>query len=398
MDLPGDVIGEISRELGLLPDQVLIGGIGLLLIVLVIIVIFIGYLKILIHIAAFAYPVARVRAIGNLYITSEGTEELGEVKTIQELGAKLKERGFPLRIDETSTLRDLDVMLDRAAVLDHVALEESAPGSILPFFSAFRSLYEIEQLKTAFRCRLAGLSPDEIRARMIPVGTITPGLIEGCAHAESIDEMVLHLQESVYGKDLQAALDAYHETGTLLALEQALDSGALREIVVSRTKVDNLLAGPVAEFCGTWIDIVNLNTMFRARAGGRAAGVKAARFMPGGASLEEWRLRQLMETPTLAETLHQLAGTDYYAVFQPVITDTEEAGSVHLLEIELDHLLLRNVGSLALTYHLTGGPLIRFMVARRFEVRNIRAVVHALMEGLPAGMASRFFVTERGAA
>ena len=397
MDLPGDVIGEISRELGLLPDEVLLGGIGILLIILVILVVFVGYLKILVHIAAFAYPVARVRAIGNLFITAEGMDELGEVRTIQELGAKLKDQGFSLKFDETNTLRDLDHLLDRAAVTDHLALEESAPGSIRPFFSAFRCLYEIEQLKTAFRCRLIDLPPDEVRARMIPVGMITPALIEGCAHAENIDEIVLHLQESVYGRDLQAALDAYHETGTLLPLEQALDSGALREMIRSRTKVDNLLAGPVEDFCGTWIDIINLNTLFRARGSGRVAAMKAAHFMPGGAYIEEWRLRQLMETPTLAETLHQLAGTDYYAVFQPIITETLDSGSVHLLENELDLLLLRKVGSLALTYHLTGGPLIRFMVARRFEVRNIRTVIHALMEGYPGGMGSRFFITERGA-
>lgn len=397
MDAAGDLLGEVSRELGLLPDHVLIGGIGLLLIVIVIFVIFIGYFRILVHIAAFAYPVARVRAIGNLYITPGGTEELAEVKTIQELGGKLKERGFSLRIDETSTIRDLDEALDHAAVTDHIALEESAPESIRPFFSAFRTLYEIEQLKTAFRCRRAGLPADDVRARMIPVGMITPPLIEGCAHAESIDEIVQHLQESVYGKDLHAALDSYHETGTLLAIDQALDAGALREIMRSRAKVDHLLASPVAEFCGTWTDIVNLNTMLRARAGGRAA-MKAAHFMPGGASLEEWRLRQLMETPTLAETLHQLAGTDYYAAFQHVVTDKEVPEVVPLLERELDVLLLRKAGSLALTYHLTGGPLIRFMVARQFEVRNIRAVVHALMDGSDAGKAARFFIAERGAA
>jgi V/A-type H+-transporting ATPase subunit C len=396
MDWAGDVFAEFSQELGLEPELVLIVGLALLVVGLFILVTLVGYLKVLLNIAAFAYPVARVKAIGNRYVSEEGAAELAEIKSAYELAGTIREHGFRLKVEEHTTLREIDNALDRMLVADYLALEESAPGSIRPFFDAFRSLYEIEQVKTAMRCRVAGFQPDEVRARMVPVGTITSEVIEGCAHAESVDEIVLHLQESSYGPALAGALEDYRESGALLPLERALDTAALRQLAGSGTRVERLLAGPVAEFCGALADCYNLNALLRARAAGQSPEEAAAYFVPGGSVLEEWRLKQLMETPTMAETLHQLSGTDYYTAFEPYLAGFENSGSIYPLETELDRLLLGKAGSLALSYHLTGGPLIRFMVARSFEVRNIRAAFHALAEGFPLERAAEFFIAERG--
>jgi V/A-type H+-transporting ATPase subunit C len=391
-----EIIQQFSEETGLLPDYILIGAFLLLLLLLFIIVAFMGYFRILSHIAAFAYPVSRVKAIGNPFVKPEYLNDLVESKSLHEIAEKIKEHGYNLKLAEGASLWDLDLALYRYYLSEYVLLESSVPDSIRPFFAGFRSLLEIDQFKTALRSREAGLAPDLIVSRMTPIGLVTQDMIEGLAHASKMEEIVSLIQDTPYGKALQEALPEYREQGSTLPLERALDLTALRELNRSRLKVDNILASPVQEFCGVFTDITNILVIFRARAEG-IDPIEASRYIaPGGAVFEEWRLRQLLETPTISEILHQLSGTDYFGAVQTVIPRFEKSKSVYLLECQLERFLLDECTTLALTYHLTGGPLIKFIVARNYEIRNIRTMMHSLMEGIPLEGLSGHLIEERG--
>jgi V/A-type H+-transporting ATPase subunit C len=393
-----EIIQQFSEETGLLPDYILIGAFLLLLLLLFIIVAFMGYFRILSHIAAFAYPVSRVKAIGNPFVKPEYLNDLAESKSLHEIAEKIKEQGYQVKLVEGTSLLDLDRALYRYYLSEYLLLESSVPESIRPFFAGFRTLLEIDQLKTALRSRNAGLAPEQIVSRMTPVGLVTQEMIEGLAHASKMEEIVSLVQETPYGKALLEELPEYREHGSTLPLERALDLAALRELNRSRLKVDHILAGPVQEFCGIFTDITNILVVLRGRAEG-IDPIDASRYIaPGGAVFEEWRLRQLLETPTISEILHQLSGTDYFGAVQPVIPRFEKSGSVYLLESQLERFLLGECTTLALTYHLTGGPLIKFMVARNYEIRNIRTMIHSLAQGIPLEGISGQLIVEQGTA
>jgi vacuolar-type H+-ATPase subunit C/Vma6 len=391
-----EILEEIAGQTGLNSGQIIIGSLALLLIILLILVAFMGYFRILVHIASFAYPVARVRALGNPFVREEELATLAESHTLHELREKIQDHGFDLKLEEAAPLRDLDQVLDRYELNELSLFLDSVPDSIRPFFTAFRSLPESEQLKTAIRCRHAGLHPEIIRDRMIPVGIVTPELIDGCAHSEKVDDIVSLLQETIYGKALAESLLHYHEQGSTLPLERALDLTALQEINHSRTRIDNLLAGPVREFCGIYTDITNILTVLRARTEGLDPAEASLSIVSGGAFYEDWRMRQLLETPSIPEILHQLSGTEYFDAISGALPLYEETASVHLLEHELERYLLKKVGILSSTYHLTGGPLIRFIVARFIEIRNIRVLIHAFHGRIPVAAISGELVTEGG--
>jgi ATP synthase A1 C subunit len=391
-----EILEQIAGQTGLNSGQILIGGLALLLIILLILVAFMGYFRILTHIASFAYPVARVRAMGNPFVREEELATLAESHTLHELMEKIQDHGFDLKLEETAPLRDLDQVLDRYYLQEVSLFLDSVPDSIRPFFTAFHSLSESEQLKTAIRSRHAGLNPEIIHSRMIPVGIVTPELIDGCAHSEKVDDIVSLLQETVYGRALAESLPHYHDQGSTLPLERALDLTALREINHSKSRIDNLLAGPVGEFCGIYTDITNILTVLRARTEGLDPAEASLSIVSGGAFYEDWRMRQLLETPTIPEILHQLSGTEYFDAISAAIPLFEETASVHPLEHELERYLLRKVAILASTYHLTGGPLIRFIVARFIEIRNIRVLVHAFHGRMPVAAISGELVTEGG--
>ena len=391
-----EILEQIAGETGLNSGQILIGGLALLLMILLILVAFMGYFRILTHIASFAYPVARVKALGNPFVGDEELATLAESHTLHELMEKIRDHGFELKLEEAAPLQDIDQTLDRYYLNELSLFIDSVPDSIRPFFTAFRSLSESEQLKTAIRGRHAGLHPEIIRSRMIAGGIVTPELIDGCAHSEKVDDIVSLLQETVYGKALAEALSHYHEQGITLPLERALDLTTLQEINRSKTRIDNSLAGPVREFCGIYTDITNILTVLRARTEGRDPAEASLSIVSGGAFYEDWRMRQLLETPTIPEILHQLSGTEYYAAISTAIPLYEETASVHPMEHELERYLLKKVGILSSTYHLTGGPLIRFIVARFIEVRNIRVLIHAFHGRIPVAAVSGQLVTEGG--
>jgi len=378
MSDPGDILAIFSSELGMSSDQVLVAGLGIFILLLFILVTFFGYFRILTHIAAFAFPVARVKAIGNPFIKPYDLEILAESKSIFELYGNMREAGFDVSMKESADNPDIDTVLERLYIEDYIQLEESVPESIRPFFQAFHSFLEIEQLKKAIRLLHAGIPADILKERMVPIGVISPEIIEVLAQSPSTEEMISRVPQEPYGRTLSLAMPEYQEMQIPFPLESALDSAAFSEIRKSIQKVDAVIAGPVREFCGVYTDIINLLTLFRAKSSGMKPEEASGLFFPGGAIYEEWRLKQLLELPGIMDIIQQISGTDYYESLQTVAQGFELSGSLQDLEFALEQFLLKKVLVLSSTYHLTGGPLIKFAVARQFEIRNIRIIAHSL--------------------
>lgn len=387
MSGPEDLLSGFAGELGMTSEQVLVAGLGVFVLLLFIIVTFFGYFRILTHIAAFAFPVARVKAIGNPFVRPYDLETLSESKNLHELYGNMKEAGFEVSIKDLSDNPDIDTLLDRLYIEEYIRLEESVPDSIRPFFTAFHSFLEIEQLKKAIRLLHAGPNVDIIMARMTPVGIITPDLIEIISQSPSVEEMVSRIPQEPYGKALLPGIAEYQEKKITFPLESALDRAAFSEIHKSVQKVDTIIAGPVREFCGVYTDVVNLVTLFRAKSSGMTPDAATDLFFPGGAVYEEWRLRQFLEMPGIVDIIQQVSGTPYHETLQEVIPGFELSLALPDLECALDRFLLQEVMALSSTYHLTGGPLIKFAIARHFEIKNIRIIAHSLQGvSVPPGM------------
>jgi V/A-type H+-transporting ATPase subunit C len=378
MSEAGELLEIFTSALGMSTDQVLLAGLGIFILLLFILVTFFGYFRILVHIAAFAFPVARVKAIGNPFIRPYDLEVLAESKSLHELYGIMREAGFHISMKESTDNPDIDTVLERLYIEEYLQLEESVPDSIRPFFQAFHVFLEIEQLKKAIRFLHAGMPLDLLKQRMVAVGVISPDIIDVIAQSPSIDEMVSRLPPEPFGRVLGPVLPEYQELQIPFPLEFALERAAFSEIHRSVQKVDAIIAGPVREFAGVYTDIINLMTLFRAKSAGVRSEEAQSLFFFGGAVYEEWRLKQLLELPGIIDIIQQISGTDYYENLQSVTPGFELSGRLQDLEFALEQFLLQKVMTLSSTYHLTGGPLIKFAIARQFEIRNIRIIAHSL--------------------
>jgi vacuolar-type H+-ATPase subunit C/Vma6 len=387
------MLDSLSKGLGLDPGILMIGALAILLVIVLVTVTFLGYFRVLLTIAQFAYPIARVKAIGNPFVRPETLQRMRETRNLYEACTAVQEAGAGLVIPENARPEDVDRILDAWYIDEYNALLGTLPDSIKPFFLAYQGVLEVEQLVKAVRMMYSPRGTAGISSLLIPAGCLTPERLRNLDGVSGIRELAARLAGTPYEGVLLAIAPQAEQTPSPFPVENALWKHALEGLNLSRIHVDPSHLSAVAGFLGTFTDATNILTVLRAKQQGIPADVVSGWFIAGGAVYEEWRLAQLFENRGIREIINQLAGTDYYTVLSFALSEAEEP-DLSMLEIALDRFLLARVVSLSQVHHLQGGPLIKYAIARRYEVRNLRVLFHSLYEGLSIPDTARFIVTE----
>ncbi len=385
---------DISSLSGTYDLIALVFGISILLIL--IIAIFAGYFRILYNIASFASSVARVKAIGNPFLIEENLDQLIESKNFHEITGRISEAGFLTGAEYEDDITRIDRELKIAYYREYENFFQTIPDGIKPFFSAYRMVLESDQIKSLIRGKSEGLSEEVLKELIIPVGVITPELVERICRAKNLQDAVLLFNETPYGSILADSLETYRNSQSIFDMEWSLDLFVFTRISESGYKIDSSLLGPVSEFTGLYSDLMNIKTLLRAKREHWRPENISRFFVPGGAHYKEWRLVQLYENPHITDMISQLSGSDYYHVLEPHILSYEQSGSLHHFERAMDTMLLKKIISISAVYHLTGGPLIKFIIGKRIETKNLRAVIYGVSRGVSSEKLKDYVVCVKG--
>jgi V/A-type H+-transporting ATPase subunit C len=76
--------------------------------------------------------------------------------------------------------------------------------------------------------------------------------------------------------------------------------------------------------------------------------------------------------------------------------DYSETKSIYSLEVALDRLLLKTASEIASSALIAAGPTIKFLMGKEFEMRNLKAVLRGMYEGLPSDRILPMLITEEG--
>lgn len=106
-----------------------------------------------------------------------------------------------------------------------------------------------------------------------------------------------------------------------------------------------------------------------------------------------WRLVQMNEMMSVPDLLRQLSGTGYDSVLSPVLRTYPSTDTMLRMDMALDQYLLNTISRLGLTYYHTGGPLLWYLVAKEFELRNIRIILLGLYDGFSADKITPMLIT-----
>jgi V/A-type H+-transporting ATPase subunit C len=390
-----DLLGEFPEFLSVAPVEVLAAVSFILFLLILFLVKFIGYFRIVLNIAHFTYPNALVTVKGNPCLMPECIDSIAESKNILEVVDEARRMGLDLGIGDTSTVEEVEKALETFYYNECNTIREIAPDSVKAFFQAYCMWEESEELKRAIRGKHAGLTPGEIEASLIPVGLLSTDLIQKMADSQSIDDLISLFQHTPYEKVLSPSLQTYHQVHATIVFELTLDRFILEELQSALSRIDASHLPSATAFVGTFADITNIKTLLRAKKDLLGAEAIEQYLLPAGSQVSSSRLRQMAESKNLREMLGELEGMGLYHGLDAAISSYNESGSLIALENKLDERLLENVLDLAMVYRYGPGPLIGFLVARKFEIQNLRAIIWGINEGIPPETIKSMAIFER---
>jgi len=349
--------------------------------------------QIIVNAMRFAYPNARVRAIGVPYVLANNVHPLLESKNVSDVISRIAES---YKLDVTGEDPDeLEKALNLALLKTYKSTITRVPKCIKPFLEAYLMKFEAEQLKTVIKGKNAGLSPDAIKQKMISVENVTSDLIGELAEADNMDRIVQILSDTPYGKELSNALLDYEKTKSVLPLELALDRCVFQGLSESISKIPASIVSPVSEFVDTYVDATNIKVLMRAKKESLEPEAVRKYLLPGG-TLSAWVLTQAIESRDIVEIVATLEKTEYASLLKKAMSEYEKSGSIYAFEVIFDKHLLHMVFGFARKNIFDVGPIMRFIVAKDYEVRNIRAALHGIRERLSLEQMKDIVICEEG--
>jgi vacuolar-type H+-ATPase subunit C/Vma6 len=256
-------ISDIITELGLDTTStlalIIIGGA-----VLITIILLMSYFNVLVMIASFSYPNARLKAMGNPYIRKRKLLDLIELSGAQEAAMEISKEGYnlPQNIEKVGT-EEAEQKLEIAQVEFLQKVMASNPQSIRPFLEAFLIKYDALQIKKAIRARQSGTSNDDLKKKLIPVKEITQEIIDDILDTSTVDDVCNSVKSTRFGDSLLKA-QAEHK-GDIVVLDLTLDKFFSSELRKSIIRVDTSVSETITLYVGKYADITNIKHIIRSK-------------------------------------------------------------------------------------------------------------------------------------
>jgi len=333
-----------------------------------------GYLRIILGISAVMKINTKCMAIGWRYLYRENMDVLYECKDIGEVAVQIASSGYKIS-GESADEAEKDVEKELVRMLNEIRM--SAPESLRPLLEAYILKYDAMMVKRIITAKHAGIPKNRIYKEVYPVNVISKTIIEHMVESEKLDDAIHCLDATPFNK----CIEVWDNSRDIVKFEHAIDRVFFDRLKAAATMSDDTVRDAVKRFVGVLIDSYNLKTAFRCK----FMGVRNAEeyIIDGGRELSLSRLKPMLETESIDRMLVYLEGTSYHKFLQDVPPDISE------IERCIDRALLRILEEIYGTFSNSAGPTLRFLVAKEYEARNIKAVIRGIKNNVPHDMYER---------
>ena len=323
-------------------------------------------------------------------VTPEHIDRMGTASDLQDALAVIRETAIGSYLEELP-VRSFDYLDEclwgyLAQRIKSVESFKFLPGDILKVSRAYVVKYDVSNIKAA----LLGISGGK-KARMIPVGVIhNHGLLDELFNAETVDDIIQLLIKCKLA-DYVAALEQYQTdkgTKSKLLVEAKLDGEYYKSMLNMARRIKDGYV--LAKALGLVIDLTNLQIASRAIIEG--TGVDAAECtIAGGYRIPDKAIKELLplklaDLPTRLEIpQYQDIANEVSASFDKTksITAVEEIMDKHKFGMLKDMLSPRVLSPLVMAWYL---------ILKEVEVRNLRLVLKAIVDGVPVQEIKNYLV------
>ena len=322
----------------------------------------------------FVYPNAKYEAIGNPYITERELNKLVENKNVDSLKETLNTNKDYKITGEN--VYELHKSLDNHLIKTIEQMKKDTPQKMKYFFDTYIEKLDFYLIKNVVKNRLRNIDVDKKileNAFLSQTKKILQELID--ADKNKVPEI---LQNYGFSEEINDVLK--NEEIDFLKLDIIFDTYIINKF--KQTPVPYKCETGKNRFINYLVDTLNIKNVLRAKQLGYDEEQCKSLFLGEGQEIPLWKFNELAEADSISQLISSLEGTSYYDPLKNSIEDYNRENSIQILENALDRNFLTIVKDISMQNYVSIGPVIRFLVSKEFEIRNLKSIVKGLGENI----------------
>ena len=332
---------------------------------------------------------ARVRGMKSRLLSRQQFDALLDLDDVERLTQSLLDSPYKSEMAEALTQYQgadaVEEAVSRNLAETFRSLQRIAKDDLREPADRFLARWDLMGVKALLRNRHHGIDVQEGMESLTPGPSLSVALMNEFAGKPSMDELVAALAS--WNSDLCGPLvknlGAYHESGALDILENALDRGYFEGTISSLSTRKDANSRLICQVLRMEIDRINLRLLMQRRGTGTTAENKIEQLMPGGL-VSKSILLEVAAAQDGAEAMKHLEKTKYADLVGRLYTLVQTgrfAPLDRLFELLLIHYLAResrvHVMTLAIFMHYTW--------LKHNEVINLRMIARGEARHMPRG-------------
>jgi V/A-type H+/Na+-transporting ATPase subunit C len=254
-----------------------------------------------------------------------------------------------------------------------------ATGELQALLLLYLQRYDVWNIKTVIRGKLAGMAAEEVESQLVPAGALRSNELGQLIRLGSLDEVIERLARTPYGPLLREGLEG-GKRQNLGRVENELDK-KYYQTLLKAVEPSNEPKRAFLDYLRLEADIVDLKTILRLRAAGMDDPAPYLVDPDGGDLDGPGALRLLRAAPE--DFVREVEAMPFGAPLVPVLQQYFQDKDLNRAVVGLDKALLASSQGFSRRYPLSLLPVVDYVLRKKVEVDNLRIIAAAKEHGLP---------------
>jgi V/A-type H+-transporting ATPase subunit C len=331
----------------------------------------------------YPYVTARVKAKKPKLLRREDYLKL-LASSPSEIARSLQEGHYKREVDELGSKYRGARLVEMATRLNlsrsYTDVTSYATGELQRFIQLYLQRYDVYNIKTLVRGKLAGVKDEEIESQLIPAGALSADDLATLARLGQADEVIERLGKTLYGPLLREGLEG-GKRENLARVENELDKLYYKTLIHAIAPTSEPKRA-FLNFVRFEADLLEVKTLLRLRAGGFEGDPLPFLADPEGGDIDGPLAARLLRAQP-EEFVHEVEALPFGARVAPALTEYFQTKDLNKAAIAIDNALLASAQGFSRRYPLSLLPVVDFILRKRVEVDNLRIIAAGKDHGLP---------------
>jgi V/A-type H+-transporting ATPase subunit C len=341
----------------------------------------------------FIYPNAKYQTIGNPFITKKELDKILDSKNLQAFVENVNYlRDYNI---EGKDAKEIQLSLDKNLFQTIEMMRKDSSRSLDSFYDAYLEKFDMQYVRIEIKEALTRVTSGKEEEKETAE--------EPKCLLEKNKRLILKIREIKDRDSLKETLIEYGFEKSIvdnLLVKEELDF-MLVDVMVDKYIINHLKEiklpyrcnKPVELYVKTLTDILNIKNILRAKYFEYDFDTCKKLFLGEGREIAEWLFNNMIDVKQVSQVISVVEGTSYFKWLRDAIEDYNKENSVQPLENALDACLIELMKNISVEYYLTMGPLLRFIVSKEYEIRNLKIIAKGIAENVKPETIKKLLVT-----